>query len=55
MTARTVQLVLHYDGTAFFGWQVQPDQRTVQGELERVLARLCGAPLRVQAAGRTPT
>ena len=55
MTARTVQLVLHYDGTAFFGWQVQPDQRTVQGELERVLARMCDTPIRAQAAGRTDT
>ena len=53
MAARTLQLVLHYDGTAFAGWQVQPGQRTVQGELERVLARLCGGPVRVTGAGRT--
>ena len=53
MTARTVQLVLHYDGTAFAGWQVQPKQRTVQGELERVLARLCGQRIVAQGAGRT--
>src|SRR5687768_18170624 len=53
MTARTVQLVLHYDGTAFAGWQVQPEQRTVQGEVERVLARLCGERVVAQGAGRT--
>lgn len=53
MTARTVQLVLHYDGTAFAGWQVQPDQRTVQGEVERVLAGLCGHRVVAQGAGRT--
>jgi tRNA pseudouridine38-40 synthase len=53
MTARTVQLVLHYDGTAFSGWQVQPDRRTVQGELERVLAGLCGQRVLAQGAGRT--
>lgn len=53
MTARTVQLVLHYDGTAFAGWQMQPKQRTVQGELERVLARLCGQRIVAQGAGRT--
>lgn len=53
MTARTVQLVLHYDGTAFAGWQVQPKQRTVQGELERVLADLCGQRIVAQGAGRT--
>jgi tRNA pseudouridine38-40 synthase len=53
MTARTVQLVLHYDGTAFAGWQMQPEQRTVQGEVERVLARLCGERIVAQGAGRT--
>lgn len=53
MAERTLQLVLHYDGSAFAGWQVQPGQRTVQGELERVLARLCGAAVRVTGAGRT--
>jgi tRNA pseudouridine38-40 synthase len=53
MTARTVQLVLHYDGTAFAGWQMQPEQRTVQGEVERVLAGLCGQRVVAQGAGRT--
>lgn len=53
MAERTLQLVLHYDGSAFAGWQVQPGQRTVQGELERALARLCAGPVRVTGAGRT--
>ena len=53
MTASTVQLVLHYDGTAFAGWQMQPEQRTVQGEVERVLASLCGQRVVAQGAGRT--
>lgn len=46
-------LTLHYDGAAFFGWQLQPDARTVQGELERVLTRLFAAPARVIGSGRT--
>lgn len=53
MAERTLQLVLHYDGSAFAGWQVQPGQRTVQGELERVLEGLCAKPVRVTGAGRT--
>lgn len=53
MTARTVQLVLHYDGSAFAGWQVQPMQRTVQGEMERALARVFGQRIVAQGAGRT--
>lgn len=53
MTVRCVQLVLHYDGSAFSGWQRQPDQRTIQGELERVLASLCDQPIAALGAGRT--
>lgn len=43
---------IHYDGSAFAGWQVQPDVRTVQGVLEQALGRV-GIPGRVKAAGRT--
>jgi tRNA pseudouridine38-40 synthase len=50
---RTVQLVLHYDGAEFAGWQRQPAQRTVQGVLEDALARLCGGPVPALGAGRT--
>jgi tRNA pseudouridine38-40 synthase len=50
---RRVRLTLHYDGAAFAGWQVQPDERTVQGELEAALARLTMRPTPVMAAGRT--
>jgi tRNA pseudouridine38-40 synthase len=53
MSARSVQLVLHYDGGAFAGWQRQPHTRTVQGEIEAALERLCGAPTAVIGAGRT--
>jgi tRNA pseudouridine38-40 synthase len=53
MTVRTVQLVLHYDGSAFAGWQRQPNERTVQGELERVLTRLTGSHIAALGAGRT--
>lgn len=50
---RTIFARLQYDGTRFAGWQIQPDARTVQGEIEAVLARLLGHPVRVHAAGRT--
>lgn len=48
-----MRLVLHYDGAAFAGWQVQPEERTVQGELEAALRRLTGRPSPTTAAGRT--
>jgi tRNA pseudouridine38-40 synthase len=53
MAERTVQLVLHYDGSGFSGWQRQPEQRTVQGVLEQALARLCGSPTAALGSGRT--
>jgi tRNA pseudouridine38-40 synthase len=53
MAERTVQLVLHYDGARFAGWQRQAAERTVQGELERSLARLLQAPTAALGAGRT--
>ncbi|HSJ25194.1 MAG TPA: tRNA pseudouridine(38-40) synthase TruA [Longimicrobiales bacterium] len=37
-----IRLRLHYDGSGFAGWQVQPGERTVQGELEAALHRLTG-------------
>jgi tRNA pseudouridine38-40 synthase len=51
--SRTYLALLHYDGRAFAGWQRQPDLRTVQGEIERVLERLCGSRIVANAAGRT--
>jgi len=42
-----------YDGTAYAGFQIQPNAPTVQGELERVLAVMCGEPVRITGAGRT--
>ena len=53
MPLRTVQLVLHYDGALFFGWQRQPRVRTVQGVLEEALERLCGEHVTALGSGRT--
>lgn len=50
---RTLRLRLAYDGADFAGWQRQAGQRTVQGELERVLSAIEGTPVHVAGAGRT--
>ncbi len=50
-----LRLTLHYDGSGFHGWQVQPDQRTVQGELDAALSRLADRPVTSVGAGRTDT
>jgi tRNA pseudouridine38-40 synthase len=49
----TFKLTLAYDGTDFFGWQIQPDRRTVQAVLEGAIARATGEPSRVSGASRT--
>jgi tRNA pseudouridine38-40 synthase len=51
--SRFFKLVLEYDGTDFAGWQIQPDKRTVQGELELSLRTLTREQIRVTGAGRT--
>lgn len=48
-----IALGLEYDGAAFAGWQSQPHGNTVQDALERALANIAGAPIRVVCAGRT--
>jgi tRNA pseudouridine38-40 synthase len=47
------KLLIQYDGTDFHGWQVQENQRTVQGELQRVLSLLENAEVPVAGSGRT--
>lgn len=46
--------VIAYDGTAFSGYQIQPNKRTVQEEIEMVLAKLHkGNMVKISASGRT--
>ena len=48
-------LGIEYTGTRFYGWQKQPDQRTVQTELEKALSRFVIEPVATICAGRTDT
>jgi tRNA pseudouridine38-40 synthase len=50
---RNLRLLIEYDGTGYAGFQRQPRQPTIQGELERALGRLLGEAVRVVGAGRT--
>lgn len=44
---------IKYLGTAFHGFQVQPDLRTVQGELNSALNQAFGLPCKVTGCSRT--
>lgn len=46
-------MLLAYDGTDFRGWQVQPDQPTIQGLLSSAIGRLTGENVLPQGSGRT--
>jgi len=53
MNKYSLKLTLQYDGAAFHGWQIQPAERTVQGELEATLFNLTGKVCPVIGSGRT--
>lgn len=53
MGLRRVRLDIEYDGTDFAGWQTQPRQSTIQGELERALRVALRRSVRIVGAGRT--
>lgn len=46
---------LAYCGRPYHGWQVQPGQSTVQGEIERALSTVLRTPTSLTGAGRTDT
>ena len=46
---------IEYDGSGFLGWQIQRQEPTVQGVLERALARVADHEARITACGRTDT
>jgi len=50
---RRVMAVIEYDGTDYLGFQLQAEGRTVQGEVERALAKITRRETRVISAGRT--
>ncbi|MGD0902510.1 MAG: tRNA pseudouridine synthase A [Terracidiphilus sp.] len=50
---QTWKLTLAYDGTDFRGWQVQPGEATIQGELQSALGRITGESPLPQGSGRT--
>jgi len=50
---RRIKLIVAYDGTAYCGFQLQPNGNTVQAELEKALHALFKEEIRIHGASRT--
>lgn len=50
---RRILLRVAYDGTNYHGWQVQPNAKTIEGELNHILTQLTGEEIQVTGASRT--
>ena len=49
-----IALGIEYNGLNYKGWQIQPNQRTVQGDLEKALSQVANDSIgSMQVAGRT--
>lgn len=48
-----VKCIVSYDGSKFYGFQIQNKIRTVQGELQKALKKICGEETVIHASGRT--
>ena len=50
-----VRILVEYEGTRYFGWQLQKGQQTIQGEIEKALSVIFKKLIRVTGSGRTDT
>ena len=53
MAIRKIKLTIQYDGSRYHGWQIQPGEKTIQGELVEALSSLVGVRTYVHGASRT--
>jgi tRNA pseudouridine38-40 synthase len=53
MAMRNIRLLIEYKGTSFAGWQVQPGQTTIQGEITQAIKRVTDREVDLIGAGRT--
>jgi tRNA pseudouridine38-40 synthase len=50
---RNICLFLEYEGTNYYGWQLQPARPTIQGELLKAIKKLTGENVTLFGSGRT--
>lgn len=47
------KLTIEFDGTQFSGWQIQPEARTVEEEIEKAFSQILQQPIDLIGQGRT--
>ncbi len=50
---RNIKLTIEYDGKKFGGWQKQPNELNIQGEIEQAIKQITGEDVELNASGRT--
>ncbi|HHT96699.1 MAG TPA: tRNA pseudouridine(38-40) synthase TruA [Clostridiales bacterium] len=50
---KRIMLKIAYDGTNYCGWQIQPNQTSVEGKLNEVISKLLNEEITVIGASRT--
>jgi len=50
---RNIKLIIEYDGKKFGGWQKQPTNLNIQGEIEQAIKEITGEEVELIASGRT--
>lgn len=50
---KNTALLIEYDGTDYGGWQIQPNARTIQGEIQSAFSRITGEKCTLIGSGRT--
>jgi tRNA pseudouridine38-40 synthase len=47
------KVVIQYDGSMYYGFQIQPSHNTIQGEIEKALTTIYKESIKIVAASRT--
>ena len=47
---RNIKLTIEYDGKDFNGWQKQPTKLNIQGEIEKILSKMTGEEIELNAS-----
>jgi len=50
---RNILLILQYDGSQFCGYEIQPEKRTVRGEIEKALHKILKKKIKITSSSRT--